>query len=73
MGSLQDPSENPITEITLPAGVSLPIGPQDDVATIGIYGSAFKSFYENTATGGNNCAGGTFVYNTTTNQWSKNP
>lgn len=72
-GSPQIPSQNPITEITLPAGVSLPVDPQAADATMGLYGASFKSFYESTEAGGNNRSGGTFVYNTTTNQWSKNP
>ena len=54
-----------LTTLTLPANVMIPDSSQTGDATMGLYGAAFKSFYESTGTGG------TFVYNTGTNQWSK--
>lgn len=66
-------SLNSLTTITLPTGVTLPTDPQADIATMGLYGAAFKSFYENTEAGGNNSQGGTFVYDPTAGIWSKNP
>lgn len=59
-------SLNLLTTITLPANIDLP----DDLS-MGLYGSTFKSFYESTEAGGNNSNGGTFVYDTTTQKWSK--
>lgn len=55
---------NLITEITLPAGVTI-----TDNTAMGRYGAAFKAFYEDVT--GNNKQGGVFSYDTGLGQWSK--
>ncbi|WP_243136695.1 leucine-rich repeat protein [Acetobacterium paludosum] len=71
MGNHEGPSQNPITEITLPTNVSIPDSTITGYATMGLYGVGFKNFYNSTEAGGNNSDGGIFVYNTEIGNWSK--